>query len=236
MRHTLAWSGGKDSTASLILAIEHSLPLDEIVTVIPDPFGLEMDFLRRVESWAGMPIRVLDGPSFDDYFFTVKQKGSHAGTIYGWPFTVFKTCARILKWEPMDDYAQEIETAFIIGIAADERGRLESLEQPNRSYLAELGYTQKMARDLCESRGLLNPLYQYFARLGCVRCPKQSDVALRRVKELEPEKWQWCLDNDVLSPVSFRPDGRTFRDVARAIELQPPLFRVSTGNSPIDKG
>jgi predicted PP-loop superfamily ATPase len=37
----LAWSRGKDSTATAILAKEHDLKLDKIVTVMPDPFKLE---------------------------------------------------------------------------------------------------------------------------------------------------------------------------------------------------
>lgn len=226
MRYTLAWSGGKDSTASLILAKLHGMPLDEIVTCMPDPFHLELEFKARVEAWSGMDIRVLEGPTFEDYFFITKQRGKYKGTIYGWPFTVFKTCARIMKWEPMDDYALEAKTAFIIGIAADEKERIDKLEYPNRSYLAEMDYSQKMARQLCEEYGLLNPLYQWFARLGCVRCPKQNKIALRRVRDLEPEKWQWCLDHDHLSPVTFAASGKTFRQIAKTIEMQDELLPI----------
>jgi len=38
MRTILAWSGGKDSTATAILARQHGITLDDIVTVMPDPF------------------------------------------------------------------------------------------------------------------------------------------------------------------------------------------------------
>ena len=47
MKTILAWSGGKDSTATAILAKMHGIVMDEIVTVMPDPFKCEMEFLKR---------------------------------------------------------------------------------------------------------------------------------------------------------------------------------------------
>jgi predicted PP-loop superfamily ATPase len=45
----LAWSRGKDSTATAILAEEHDLKLDKIVTVMPDPFRcLDHDHMSPV--------------------------------------------------------------------------------------------------------------------------------------------------------------------------------------------
>jgi len=73
------------------------------------------------------------------------------------------------------------------------------------------------AKNLCIKYGLLNPLYAHFKRLGCVRCPKQSIQALRMVKELEPEKFQWCLDNDSTSPVKFKPN-KTFRECVKGFD------------------
>ena len=65
---------------------------------------------------------------------------------------------------------------------------------------------QKDCYSLCYSRGLLNPLYNYFPRIGCVRCPKQRLQSLLLIKLLEPEKYEWCLRNDNLSPVKFKPN------------------------------
>jgi 3'-phosphoadenosine 5'-phosphosulfate sulfotransferase (PAPS reductase)/FAD synthetase len=222
MRHIIAFSGGKDSTATIILAKKHGLPMDEIVTVMPDPFKRHEEFISRVGEFAGLPVKVLEGPSFEDYFFTKKTKRSkHPGTFYGWPMAAYKTCSRVMKWDVMRAYIDSQEdTAFILGIAADEQTRLDALIAPNRSYLQEFGVTEKQATKLCKEYGLLNPLYKYFSRLGCVRCPKQTINALRKVRELEPEKWRWCKENDHLSPVSFRSDGRTFADIAKMIEAQ----------------
>lgn len=227
MKTIISFSGGKDSTATIILAKIHGLPMDEIITVAPDPFKKHTEFIQRVEEFAEMPIKVLDGPSFEDYFFTKKTNRSKwPGTIQGWPMTIGKRCARVMKWDVQKEYFKKVGGhQSVVGIAADEIFRLEGLYKTGGvSYLDDCGYDQDMALELCKEFGLLNPLYEHFSRLGCVRCPKQSLIALRKVCKLEPEKWQWCKANDHLSPVSFRADGRTFSQIAKMIEAQKSFW------------
>ena len=107
---------------------------------------------------------------------------------------------------------------MVVGIAMDEKTRLPGLMlSGDISYLEMAGINEKQAFELCEDHDLLNPLYSYFDRLGCVRCPKQPLSALRIVREIEPEKWQWCLDHDNESPITFKPSGITFHDIERRI-------------------
>lgn len=213
MKTILCWSAGKDSTATGILAKLYNIHIDEIITVLPDPFKDELILLEKFQDFMKMKVTVVDGPSFEDYFFRRKVRGPHKGTIYGWPFTVFKTCARIMKWEPMKNYTKNIYCKFLLGIAKNENRKIL---EPNRSLLLKYGLTENDARKLCEDYGLLNPLYKHFDRLGCVRCPKQSIEALKKVKELEPEKFNWCVENDYLSPVTFKP-GKTFTEILEKI-------------------
>ena len=52
-----------------------------------------------------------------------------------------------------------------VGIAADEPKRLARLEGTNRkSLLAEYGYTEQMAYDLCKEYDLLSPIYEHTNR------------------------------------------------------------------------
>lgn len=206
METILCWSGGKDSTATAILAKNKGLKIDEIITVMPDPFKCELDFLDRFEKFIGMKVSIVPSPTYEDYFFRKKVRGKYVGTIYGFPFTAYKTCARILKWEPMQRYVKGRECKFLLGIA---KGENRNILSPNESLLLQYGLTEEDAKKLCIDYGLLNPLYNYFKRLGCVRCPKQSLKALMKVKELEPEKYQWCKDHDDISPVKFKPN-KTF--------------------------
>jgi len=116
----------------------------------------------------------------------------------------YRTCARVMKWEPMQKYCKRhsAATVFYIGIAS---GEARTILAPNRSLLMEYGITEDAARALCTEYGLLNPMYSMVRRMGCVRCPKQCDESLRVVRESEPEKWRWMHDNDAKSPVRFRP-------------------------------
>jgi hypothetical protein len=173
---------------------------------LPDPFKCELDLLEKFEKFMGMKVTIIPSPTYEDYFFRKKVRGKYAGTIYGFPFTAYKTCARILKWEPMQKYVKNRRCKFLLGIAKGEKRNILS---PNESLLMQYGLTEEDARQLCVDYGLLNPLYDHFKRLGCVRCPKQGFKALMKVKELEPEKYQWCIDHDNMSPVKFKP-GKTF--------------------------
>ena len=202
----LSWSGGKDSTATAILAKEIGFRFDAIAHVAPDPFAMESVFLRRFEEFMEQPVTIVRGPTFEDLFFRRKKNGPNQGQIYGWPFTMRGACADALKVRPLRQWAQSIGPhRFVLGIAADETHRLKRIVAPNLSLLYDNAITTAAAREMCEQHGLLNPLYQFFDRLGCVRCPKQPLSALRMVRDLEPEKWAWMLSHDKDSPVPFGP-------------------------------
>jgi len=160
-----------------------------------------------------MKVEIVEGPSFEDFFYRVKVRGVNKGGIYGWPKMRQKVCARMLKWEPQARWHKENpDHKAIVGIACDEQRRLTGVEKMNDvSYLALEGVTQARSRSICEEHGLLSPMYAHFKRTGCVRCSKQSRGALCKVRELEPEKWEWMWKQDEISPVPFHP-GITLRE------------------------
>jgi len=231
MKHILAWSRGKDSTASGILAKVEGWPLDGIITVCPDPFSGESKFIERFENFMEMPVEIISGPRFEDFFFRVKVRGRNAGGIYGWPKMRQRACANFLKWQPQARWReQHPDTINVVGIAANERRRLIGLKKTGDiSYLEQSGITEVQARTLCIEYNLLHPLYQHFPRLGCVRCPKQRIGSLQLVRLLEKEKWQWALINDHLSPVTFRPDY-TLQELEERFQRQP-CFHLTSGCS-----
>ena len=213
-KQVLAWSTGKDSTASGILAKLHGIKIDQIVTALPDPFKEELILKEKFEDFMGMEVTIVEGPTFDDFFFRRKKRGKYIGQIYGWPYMISPSCARVMKWEPMAK-ACDPDTVFIIGIA---KGEARNVLTPNRSLLVEYGLTEEDAKNLCIEYGLLNPLYKRYKRTGCVRCPKQGIDAIRKMKIYEPLKFQWCLDHDNESPGSFRP-RITFLEYCRKYDI-----------------
>lgn len=144
MERILCWSTGKDSTATGILAKINNEKIDEIITVLPDPFKTELELLEKFEDFMGMKVTIVPGYSFEDYFFRKKVRGKYVGTIYGWPFTRYKTCARILKWEPMQKYCKNKKCSFLLGIA---KGENRKIFKPNESLLIKYGYTEKMQKN-----------------------------------------------------------------------------------------
>jgi len=179
----LSWSAGKDSTATGILAKLHNIHIDEIVCVMPDPFKQELEFIARFEDYMEMPVTLIPSPTYEDYFWKKKVRGKHQGTIYGFPFAAYRTCARIMKWQPMKNYVKNRNVKFLIGIATDEKNR--KIISPNESLLIRYWLTEADARQLCADHDLLNPLYKYFDRLGCVRCTKtkqESDAQSKRIR------------------------------------------------------
>lgn len=87
---------------------------------------------------------IIKGPTFEDYFFRKKVRGEYVGTIYGWPFTVYKACARIMKWEPMQKYCKGRDCSFLLGIAKGENRKVLA---PNKSLLLKYGLTEDDARN-----------------------------------------------------------------------------------------
>ena len=75
-----------------------------------------------------------------------------------------------------------------------EPKRLESLGENKVSLLAQYGYTQEMAKELCERYSLLSPYYQYSKRGGCWCCPNSSESQLRFLRDNHRELWNKLIE------------------------------------------
>ena len=111
----------------------------------------------------------------------------------------------------------------IIGICADEPERLESRlfeKEGNRSLLAEYGYTEQMAKDLCEKHGLLSPIYETVGRGGCWFCPNQRISEFADLKKEYPHLYKeleiLSKDENLVSK-NFKW-GQTFDEVDREVD------------------
>ena len=239
------WSGGKDSTASIILAHIHHLPITEIVFFevmfdksrnISGEIPEHIDFIRNIaipifEEW-GYKIKILhaDCDYMDLFFHTVtrskteENNGKHSGWLIG------GRCAGNdrLKMKPIRQYRKSIEGEYIeyVGIAADEPKRLERLTDNKRSLLYEYHCTEEMAYELCKNYGLLSPIYSFTRRNGCWFCPNQSYNELAHLKFLHPELWE------ELKVLSCVPDlvSRGFRYGVPFDEVEERIDKIITEN------
>lgn len=187
MRVKVSWSGGKDSTAAVLLhlAAGHDV---SVVCYIP-MFDAEtplisrahFDFIHRAADIfraRGAEVFILSGMTYVEYCTHISRKGKFKGQIFGFPTVGRGQCG--FKRDSKLRALQSVTVPFDyedIGIAADEYARHPQLNERKRSILYEHGYTEADARDICLMEDLLSPLYtSTIKRDGCALCPNAKEV------------------------------------------------------------
>lgn len=138
MKHIVSFSGGKDSTAMLLLMIEKGMQVDEIIfldTTIE--FPQMYNHLKKVEKYIGRKITILKPENNFEYmmFDYVKKKGKNKGKKgYGWSSARLRWCTRYFKQGAIkrylkQKYGKDVKTIEYIGIAFDEPERLEKKQR-----------------------------------------------------------------------------------------------------------
>lgn len=182
MKYIASFSGGKDSTASIILAHENNEPLDEVVYCevmfdgnISGELPEHRDFIYNkavpaIESW-GYKVTVLRSPkTYKDVFYREKKRGNYTGKIYGFPPVMSCWANGELKIPPIREYweHQGEDVTQYVGIAVDEPERMDRIVRSKNqvSLLQKYGYTEEMARKKCREFDLLSPIYDFSHRGG----------------------------------------------------------------------
>lgn len=241
MKRYLYWSGGKDSSASIVICYEKGIHLDGIIMSevmfdhsrnISGENPKHIDWVYNVaipiiEKQFGYKVHIIkDHSDYIQEFYHVltrskiKEKvGKHKGFFIG------GMCDGLyhLKLRPQKQFAKSVgEHEEIVGIAVDENNRLERLNNTNkRSVLAENDITEEMTYDICKKYNLLSPLYENKNRGGCWFCPNQSIKDLAKLKKEHPNLWQELKE---LSQVeNLASDGfkwgKTFSQVEEEVDI-----------------
>lgn len=171
MKHIVKFSGGKDSTAMLLMMLERGLPVDEIIFC---DTGLEYpevyEHIKAVEKFIGRQITVLQPPHTFEYFLAdiVKTKGERAGEHgYGWPCRKDQRwCTGQLKEKVAARYLKNAgDYTLYIGIAADEPTRhYREIAKNIRHPLFEWGITEKWHWNIAKVKVLI--LVDYIRNLN----------------------------------------------------------------------
>ena len=212
MKYIASWSGGKDSTASIILAHEHKEPLDliifsevmfdeNIIGELPE----HIDFIKNkaipiFESW-GYEIKILHAKlNYMDIFMIEPTRGKHFGTGKKTGFPMSGRCQinKSVKVLPIKNFLSSIGEEFTqyIGIAVDEPVRIERIVNSGNkvSLLEKYGYTEHMAFELCKKYNLLSPVYEFAPRGGCWFCPNMRYAQLKHLRTHHPDLWSKLLE------------------------------------------
>lgn len=216
MKHIVSFSGGKDSTAMLLMMIERNMPIDEIVFC---DTGMEFPFLydhiKKVASQLNRDITTLKPDnSFEWFLSKYKKKSGKYKDIdgLGWPGFLFRWCTGNLKTKIFDRYIKNKDAIVYIGIANDEKKRLERKHHRGNYYtlkypLIDFGMSEKDCLNYCYDKNYhWGGLYQKFRRVSCWCCPLQRIGELRTLYNEFPDLWVELQRLDKLSYRKFRSD------------------------------
>lgn len=228
MNQIVSLSGGKDSTAMLLLMLERGEPIHSVVWFDTGwEFSAMHTHIKQVEEYTGIEVvRLKPEKSFDYWMFKreiVAKKGPLKGQVhrvgYGWPSAMLRWCTGE-KVRTIQKYAANIEElVFCVGFAADEQHRTGTQNAKKRNFrypLIEWGITEKQALQYCYSRGFTwNGLYNHFDRVSCFCCPLKGLKELRTLRREFPELWSRMLDMD-----SSIQNNRGFKDYDTVHDLE----------------
>lgn len=215
MKHpanVVSLSGGKDSTAMLLMLLERGEPVADVVFFDTGWEFPEMyEHLEKLEAFTGlkitrlhprMPIGVETDKSPFDWMFSeypVAKRGTRQVHMIGrgWPNAPVRWCTG-RKRDALHAHflalthrsGLELPLRQCIGFAADERHRLDGVTKKNSAYcvqrypLVEWGVTEADALAYCYKRGFTwGGLYHFFSRVSCFCCPLQPLDELRTLRE-----------------------------------------------------
>lgn len=188
--HVISWSGGKDSTATILLFHKYEdelLKPGDTVTILfaevmfdlkrnisghnPDIIKFIYEKKKVFESW-GYNVEILRAETdyLDNFWHKLSLRTkdpSRRGLTWG--FVPSKICAikRDCKIKPIHKWIKthaKENLIHYIGIAKDEPVRLKALyKQPCQvSLLWKYGYTEADAMELCRENDMLSPQYFLF--------------------------------------------------------------------------
>ena len=164
---------GKDSLATVILALMHHEPLDEIVYCevmfdkeisgeVPEHrtfiYETAIPWLRR----AGLNVKILRAnTTYKECFTKTIQRGKGKGKLKGFPLCGRCNIQRDCKVRPIQKYMKSLpqDTQQYVGLATDEQDRLMRLQEKQISLLEQYACSESEAWELCHRYGLLSPVY-----------------------------------------------------------------------------
>lgn len=217
--HVVSLSGGKDSTAMLLMMLEKKMPVDLILFC---DTGLEFpamyEHLKQLEQHIGMPItRIKSEKTFEYYFLEheVKHRDDTQMSLqygtdrkgYSWAGPRQRWCTSRLKTDIIKNYMRDLAKRYdvihYVGIAFDEPKRIRDLCYP----LVDWEITEKQALGYCYNKGFhFGGLYELFDRVSCWCCPLQGLEELRTLRTHFPDLWRQLLAWDKETWRQFRAD------------------------------
>ena len=218
--HAVSLSGGKDSTAMLLLMVERGLPIHAVLTADTGMEFPEMyEHLQKLDDYLfaerGLHLTWLRHPKGFEWLMFEEKKQRSASienrqwlgvSLYGngWPGHRVRWYTGQLKTHLIHKEINRLKGQYkavsYVGIAADEPKRIKNERYP----LADWGITEKEALQICYDRGYdFGGLYQIYHRCSCWCCPLQGIGELRKLRQHHPELWERLQEMDKRALAQF---------------------------------
>lgn len=237
-------SFGKDSLATILLALQHGEPLDGAIfsEVMYDHSRgisgenpkhirwINEEAIPKLNSMGVEVIRLRGERDYLHYFHsTIQGKSRWAGYKHGYPLSGMCAINRDCKFKPIKAFLREQRKDFdiveYVGIAIDEPIRLKRLIGGGKSFqmslLAKYEYTEQMACELCTKFDLLSPIYDDSSRGGCWFCPNAKLTELVSFRKENPDLWREFLDlakTPNLCSDKFNRTGLTLPEIDKKLD------------------
>lgn len=199
----VSWSGGKDSTATIILMHEHGVPIKEIIYVrmmyddtLPATLPVMTDFVDKAKSvfedW-GYSVRIVPSrktvvQEINALYTKSKYEGRNGKKHGVSSFYRGKCRMTVHKMDTIKRSLPDNDQFQMIGYAADETKRHKMLGEYKHSIMLELGVMEKDTYEICRKYDLLSPLYDLgFARDGCWFCPSAPKRERDYIRKTHPD-------------------------------------------------
>ncbi len=222
--NVVSFSGGKDSTAMLLMMLERGIRIDRIICVdTTKEFPAMYRHIEKVQSICPIEIEIVK-IDFDYWFGEhVKTKGKNKGKKgYGWPDFRNRWCTALkreafLRQLYSHEYnirkhgygrSKDLEMVEYHGIAYDEKSRCKKNKDRVIKYpLVDWRMTEKQALQYCNSKGFCwDDLYEKMHRVSCWCCPLSRISELRILYNEFPKLWNDLVQMDKKSFRKFRND------------------------------
>lgn len=211
MKYFVSCSFGKDSIATVLLALLHNEPLDGAVfaeVMFDNERGISgevpehIDWIKNVAKpkleAMGCPVYIVKNTDTDyvhQFNHIIKSSkyperiGKKQGFLLG-GMCILNSRAKVVPIRRFYKQFNDDITQYI-GIAIDEPKRLARMHKDKTkvSLLEKYKYTEEMATELCKAYGLLSPIYSTANRGGCWFCPNAKLTEMASLKKNHPELW-----------------------------------------------
>jgi 3'-phosphoadenosine 5'-phosphosulfate sulfotransferase (PAPS reductase)/FAD synthetase len=199
-------SGGKDSLATCILLYWAGIPFHTITAEVwwkegitgENPYHYEFlhdKVLPKLTRWGCDPQTVRGDITAYEYMTTPIKKSKYPeriGKLRGFPLCGKCGIQRDCKTRPCERYykSHDEEYTAILGIAADEKDRLLTMEAKEQVSILDLLQIEEFAAfGVCSQEDFISPTYSFSFRGGCWFCPNQKIQEWELLYRCFPNLW-----------------------------------------------